>query len=121
MHLDDGTAIFQVVLHGDGLAGQLALLAHGHEGLVQIVCHRHAEDKSAGLRAYYHIKIHTFQHLLDALDGQMQAVCILQHAGHVAENDTLLRKIRNASYVFFYFLHEMFLHLIAGLLASHIV
>ena len=70
-----------------------------------IVCDRGSEDKSAGLRAYYHIIVQILDLLLHGIDRQMQSVRILQYACHITENNTFLREIGNAPYIFFQLFH----------------
>lgn len=66
-----------------------------------IVCDRCSEDKSAGLGTYYHIIIQILDLLLHGIDRQVQSVRILQYTCDITENDTLLREIGNALYIFF--------------------
>ena len=71
-----------------------------------IVCDRCSEDKSAGLGTYYHIIIQILDLLLHGIDRQMQSVRILQYTCDITENDTLLREIGNALYIFFQLFHD---------------
>ena len=70
-----------------------------------IVCDRCSEDKSAGLGTYYYIIIQILDLLLHGIDRQVQSVRILQYTCDITENDTLLREIGNAPYIFFQLFH----------------
>ncbi len=101
MDLQCGCAVFQRIIHGDGLPGKLALLADQNHGLVQVIGNGSTEDKTSGLSAYHYIKIHILYQILHGIDGQFQAVSILCHSGNVPEHDPFLRKIRDGAYIIF--------------------
>ena len=101
MHLQRRLAVFQVVVHPDGLPGELALLADQDQRLVQVVRERGAVDKAAGLRADDHVIIEVCDHLLHGIDRELEAVRILEHCGDIAEHDAGLRKIGNSTDIIF--------------------
>ena len=106
MHLDGSGTIFQIIRGRYGLSGKLSLFTDQYKGLMIIVCDRCSEDKSAGLGTYYHIIIQILDLLLHGIDRQVQSVRILQYTCDITENDTLLREIGNALYIFFQLFHD---------------
>ena len=60
VHLDLRRAVFEVIRDARGRARQLAALANRNKGLVQIVCHRHAEQEAPRICRSCHRHIFLF-------------------------------------------------------------
>src|SRR5262249_55493436 len=86
-------AVFELVLHLDGLARQLAELADGDEPGVELVGQRPPEDEAAGLDADHdldpRLPIVSGQEVDDPTKGRT----VLEQGRDVLEEDTLGRKV----------------------------
>ncbi len=111
MNLQFCFAVFQLVFHGDGFAGKLALLSYRDEALVLCISDGSAEDEASGLESHYGVEFQILYGIQQAVNGVCEAVRILYQRGDVPEENTGLREIRNAQHVIFklFFFHNVLL------------
>lgn len=55
---------------------------------MQVVCHRHTEYEAAGFQTHDYIRLRILNGILQLIDGQLQAVRILQNSGNITENNS---------------------------------
>ena len=73
---------------------------------MKVICDWHSEDKASRLSSDNNINvIRVSYQFLHGIDGEFQSVRILKDTGNITENNSRLRKIRNASYIFFDLFH----------------
>jgi hypothetical protein len=105
MHFDGCCTVFQCILFFNCLARKFAFLTNEHKWFMIDVCDWSTKNKSSGFWSHYYIKVQIFNQVLHGIDSEAKAICILQYACYVSKNNTFLREIRNASYIFFQFFH----------------
>src|SRR5581483_1854680 len=97
VHLDDVDAVLQRVFLADGLPGQLAFLAQGHEAASQPIGDGAAQDEPARLDAGNGLNPGAGPGGRHLLDGGLEALRVAHERGYVAEHDPLLGIIRDGA------------------------
>ena len=118
VHLDDVDAVFQRVLLADGLPGQLALLAQGHEPAAQPVGDGAAEDEPARLDAGHRLHLGVRIGRRHPLDRRLEALGVAEQRGDVPEHDALLGIVRDGADQAFQVWHGLASHSCRRTIAS---
>ena len=106
VHLDLRRAVFEVIRDARGRARQLAALADRNKGLVQIVCHRHAEQEAPRLQSDDRIEFRIPDLRRHLIYRQPQPVRVLEYARDITEDDAGLRVVRDARDILLHLAHR---------------
>src|SRR3989338_7744579 len=90
--------VLELVLALDGLARELAELAHRHEPRVELMRERTAEDEAARLYPDHHVDSLALVSLRQEVDDTAEGRAVLQQRRDVLEQDPLRREILDVSY-----------------------